>query len=118
MEVLDTTLLKVGKVKETYDMNGAGRSIRGIAEDLGVARNTVRRYLKSPKAVRPKPRARRAPKLHSHTEYVDRRIADEGAAAPEEDAGPLCLGALFPRGPEGGPGQLRQLQGLPLRGAM
>ena len=36
-------MLKVGQV----EMKGAGRSIRGIADDLGVARNTVRRYLKS-----------------------------------------------------------------------
>ena len=30
-------MLKVGQVKEIYEMKGAGRSIRGIAEDLGVA---------------------------------------------------------------------------------
>jgi len=30
-------LLKVGQVKEIYEMRGAGRSIRGIAEDLGIA---------------------------------------------------------------------------------
>ena len=56
-------MLKVGQVKEIYEMKGAGRSIRGIADDLGVARNTVRRYLKSPEAMRPKPRPRRASKL-------------------------------------------------------
>ena len=54
------TLLKAGQVKEICEIKGSGRSIRGIAEDLGVARNTVRRYLESPEAVRPKPRARRA----------------------------------------------------------
>ena len=52
-------MLKVGQVKEIYEMKGAGRSIRGIYEDLGVARNTVRRYLKSPEAMRPKPRPQR-----------------------------------------------------------
>ena len=46
-------MLKVGQVKEIYEMQGEGRSIRGIADDLGVARNTVRRYLKSPEAMRP-----------------------------------------------------------------
>ena len=69
-------MLKVGQVKEIYEMKGAGRSIRGIAEDLGVARNTVRRYLKSPEAMRPRPRARRTSKLDSYTEYVDRRLDD------------------------------------------
>ena len=45
-------MLKVGQVKEIYEMKGAGRSIRGIADDLGVARNTVRRYLNSPEAMK------------------------------------------------------------------
>ena len=61
-------MLKVGQVKEIYEMKGAGRSIRGIADDLGVARNTVRRYLKSLDAMRPKPRPRRASKLDPHME--------------------------------------------------
>ena len=69
-------MLRVGQVKEIYEMKGAGRSIRGIAEDLGVARNTVRRYLKSPEAMRPRQRARRTSKLDSYTEYVDRRLDD------------------------------------------
>ena len=64
-------------MKEIYEMKGAGRSIRGIAGDLGVARNTVRRYLKSPESMRPKPRPQRASKLDSYAEYVDRRL-DEG----------------------------------------
>ena len=46
-------------MKEIYEMKGAGRSIRGIAGELGIARNTVRRYLKSPEAMRPKPRPSR-----------------------------------------------------------
>ena len=70
-------MLKVGRVKEICEVKGAGRSIRGIADDLGIARNTVRRYLKSPEALRPKPRTQRASKLDPYTEYVDRRL-DEG----------------------------------------
>ena len=69
-------MLKVGEVKEIYEMKGAGRSIRGIADDLGIARNTVRRYLNSPEAIRPKPRRLRASKLDPYTEYVDRRLAE------------------------------------------
>ena len=69
-------MLKVGQVKEIYEMKGAGRSIRGIAEDLSVARNTVRRYLKSPEAMRPKPRPRRASRLDPDTQYVDRRLEE------------------------------------------
>ena len=69
-------MLKVGQVKEIYEMKGAGRSIRGIAEDLSIARNTVRRYLNSPEAMRPKPRARRTSMLDQYTEYVDRRLEE------------------------------------------
>ena len=63
-------------MKEIYGMKGAGCSIRGIAGELGIARNTVRRYLKSPDAMRPKPRPRRASKLDAYTEYVDRRVSE------------------------------------------
>ena len=58
-------------------MKGAGRSVRGIAGELGIARNTVRRYLKSPEAIRAKPRPQRASKLDPYTGYVDHRL-DEG----------------------------------------
>ena len=64
-------------MEEIYEMKGAGQSIRGIAGELGIARNTVRRYLKSPEVVRPKPRTQRAYKLDPYTGYIDRRL-DEG----------------------------------------
>ena len=64
-------------MKEIYEMKGAGRSVRAIAGELGIARNTVRRYLKSPEAIRAKPRPQRASKLDPYTGYVDRRL-DEG----------------------------------------
>ena len=64
----------VGEVKEIYEMKGAGRSIRGIAGELGIARNTVRRYLKSPEVIRAKPRPHRASKLDSYTGYIDSRL--------------------------------------------
>ena len=63
-------------MKEIYEMKGAGRSVRGIAEELGIARNTVRRYLKSPESMNPKPRPRRGSKLDPYTEYVDRRMSE------------------------------------------
>ena len=69
-------MLKVGQVKEIYEMKGAGRSIRGIAGELGIARNTVRRYLKSPEAMRPKPRPSGGSKVDAYTEYVDRRVSE------------------------------------------
>lgn len=41
-------MLKVGEVKEIYDMKRAGFSTREIAQRLGLSRNTVRKYLKTP----------------------------------------------------------------------
>ena len=46
-------MLTVGMMKEIYEMKGAGHSIRDIARELDISRNTVRRYLKSPEAMRP-----------------------------------------------------------------
>ena len=57
-------------------MKGAGRSIREIARELDISRNTVRRYLKSPEAMRPKPRPPRGSKLDLYTEYIDHRMAE------------------------------------------
>ena len=39
-------------MKEIYEMHGRGHSARGITRDLGLARNTVLRYLNSPDAGR------------------------------------------------------------------
>ena len=66
----------MGDVKEIYEMKGAGRSVRGIARELGIARNTVRRYLNSPAAMRPKPRRQRSSKLDAYVAYVDRRLGE------------------------------------------
>ena len=63
-------------MKEIYEMKGAGRSIREIARELDISRNTVRRYLKSPEAMRPKPRPPRGSKLDPYTEYIDHRMAE------------------------------------------
>ena len=69
-------MLKVGQVKELYEMKGAGHSIREIARELEVSRNTVRRYLQSPEAMRPKARPPRGSKLDPYTEYIDGRMAE------------------------------------------
>ena len=63
-------------MKEIYELKGAGRSIREIARELDVSRNTVRRYLKSLEAMRPKARPPRGSNLDPYTEHVERRIAE------------------------------------------
>ena len=69
-------LLRGGQVKEIYEMKGRGQSARAIARELGLARNTVSRYLKSPEAIRPQPRRRRGTKLDAYTEHIDRRLSE------------------------------------------
>ena len=63
-------------MKQIYEMKGAGHSAREIARELGLARNTVRRYLNSPEAMRPKARSRRGSKLDRYTEHIDRRMGE------------------------------------------
>ena len=63
-------------MKEIYEKKGAGSSVRGIADGLGIARNTVRRYLSTPEAMRPRPRSLRGSKLDPYMEYIDRRIGE------------------------------------------
>ena len=63
-------------MKEIYEMKGEGRSIREIARELDLSRNTVRRYLKSPEVMRPRARPPRGSKLDRYTEYIDHRMAE------------------------------------------
>ena len=63
-------------MKEIYEMKGAGRSIRGIAQELDVSRNTVRRYLNSPEAMRPRPRPPRGSRLDPYAEHIDRGMGE------------------------------------------
>ena len=63
-------------MKEIYEMHGRGHSARGIARGLGLARNTVLRYLNSPEAMLPKPRPPRGSRLDPYTEHIDRRLAE------------------------------------------
>ena len=66
----------MGEVQEIYEMKGAGRGIREISQELDVSRNTVRRYLKSPEALRPKPRPLRGSMLDPYKEHIDRRMGE------------------------------------------
>ena len=59
-------MLRGGDLKEIYEMKGQGHSARAIARDLGLARNTVLRYLNSPEKMHP-----------------------QGAPVPGIEAGPL-----------------------------
>ena len=63
-------------MKRLYEMHGEGHSARAIARELGLARNTVLKYLRSPDAMRPKPRRRRGLMLDPYAQHIDRRLAE------------------------------------------
>ena len=56
-------MLGGGLVKELYELKGEGHSIRRIARELSVSRNTVRKYVRSPEVSKAKRRSRRGSKL-------------------------------------------------------
>ena len=66
-------LLRGGNVKRLYEMHGEGHSARAIARELGLARNTVLKYLRSPEAMRPKPRPPRGSILDPYAQQIERR---------------------------------------------
>ena len=51
-------------------------SIRGIARELGVSRNSVRKYLRSPGVPVGKARPRRGSKLDPYKEHIDLRLSE------------------------------------------
>ncbi len=53
-------MLRGGDLKEIYEMKGQGYSGRAIAQELGLARNTVLKYLNSPQAIPPNQSSNRA----------------------------------------------------------
>ena len=63
-------------VRELYELKGKGRSIHGIADDLGISRNTVRKYVRSPGIPKPKARSKRGSKLDAYADYIDVRLAE------------------------------------------
>lgn len=48
--------------------------IREIAREMGVSRNTLRRYLRDPAAAEPKARPEREQKLDPYRNYVEQRL--------------------------------------------
>src|SRR6201987_4149857 len=83
-----------------------GKSIREIARETGVARNTVRRYLRDEEAARYKPRPPRSTKLGPFKAYITERLA---SAAPEWIPASVLLIELRERGYSGGYTMLKGL---------
>src|SRR3984893_7134813 len=82
-----------------------GKSIREIAREMGVSRNTVRRYLRDEEAARYKSRSPRPTKLDPFKGYVIERLR---SAAPERIPGSVLLMELRERGYCGGYTRLKE----------
>ena len=61
-----------------------GKGLRAIAREVGVSRNTVRRYLRDGDADRYRPRPRRSGKLAAFDDYIAKQLTE---AAPDRLAG-------------------------------
>lgn len=81
-----------------------GRSIRQIAREMGLSRNTVRRCLREGRSHRYGPRAVRPCKLDPHKQYLQERIAQ---AKPDWIPASVLLREIQGSGYEGGISQLK-----------
>ena len=72
-------------MKKIYELNGKGYPAREIARTLGLARNTVLRYLNDPEAMTPRARPLRGVRLDGR-QY---RLRD--VDGPANLQRPLCL---------------------------
>lgn len=63
-------------MRTMFELLGKGESIRGIAAAVGVSRNTVRKYLRSPGVPTAKKRRKRARLLDPFESYLRERLAD------------------------------------------
>ncbi|MBP0447910.1 IS21 family transposase [Roseomonas sp. SSH11] len=76
-----------------------GKGVREIAREVGVSRNTVRRYLRDPEAARYRGRLPRAGKLSEYEGYIASRVA---SALPDRLEATVLLRELRERGYTGG----------------
>jgi transposase len=81
-----------------------GAKVKQIARELGISKNTVKRYLRDPQAGRYGPRAPRPRKLDAYLEYLQERI---DAARPRWIPATVLLREIRERGYEGGISQLK-----------
>jgi transposase len=69
-------MLRGGLVKQVYELAGQGVSIRAIAQQLGISRNTVRTYLRAEEIPKQQARPPRASKLDPYKPYLEQRLGD------------------------------------------
>jgi transposase len=68
-------LKRSGTIHTIHELSAQGKSIRAIARELGIARNTVRRYLRGkPEAV---PRPKRGSMLDAYKAQIHRWMQED-----------------------------------------
>lgn len=98
-------MLTQERLVEIHVLHRQGQSIRAIARQLGVSRNTVRRYLRDLSAVPSYPgRAPRATKLEPYKPYLLARVE---AAKPHWIPATVLFNEIKDRGYDGGLTQLK-----------
>ena len=68
-------MVRGGSVQKIVEMQRTGQSIRAIAKTLGLSRNTVRKYLRSPRVPDYGPRPPKDSKLSEFEPFVREQLA-------------------------------------------
>jgi transposase len=70
-------MLRSQTVNTIHDLHTQGKSVQEIAQELGISRTTVRKYLKHPEAVIRKPRPPRPSKLDPYKEQIKKWVMED-----------------------------------------
>jgi transposase len=70
-------MLRSQTVNTIHDIHAQGKSVQEIAQELSISRTTVRKYLKHPEAVIPKPRPPRPSKLDPYKEQIEKWVMED-----------------------------------------
>ncbi len=70
-------MLRSQTVNTIHDVHAQGKSVQAIAQELSISRTTVRKYLKHPEAVIPKPRPPRPSKLDPYKEQIKKWVMED-----------------------------------------
>jgi transposase len=70
-------MLRSQTVNTIHDFHTQGKTVQEIAQELSISRTTVRKYLKHPEAVIPKPRPPRSSKLDPYQEQIKQWVMQD-----------------------------------------